>query len=182
VNNGTAQVVAKEPGGRSLVLLQLVERPVGRTIQDVALRSMDGAGFRAASGGRTVINGLDGFVGTYIGELQNLGRVVVRAAHIALERRVLLLAGLSPSEEYERAEPSFVKTINSFKPLSRSDAEAIVPNRIDLYTAREGDTWQSIAERQGGGAVKPATLAIMNGRAVNDQPRAGERLKIVVAG
>jgi len=30
--------------------------------------------------------------------------------------------------------------------------------------------------------VKASTLAIMNGHAVNDQPRAGERLKIVVAG
>jgi predicted Zn-dependent protease len=182
VNNGTAQVVAKEPGGRSLVLLQLVDRPVGQNIQDIALRSMTGAGFRAASGGRTVINGLDGFVGTYMGELQNLGRVVVRAAHVALDRRVLLLAGISPTDDYERAEPSYVKTINSFKPLSRSDAEAIAPNRIDLYTARQGDTWQSIAERQGAGLVKPSTLAIMNGHDVNDQPRAGERIKIVVAG
>jgi hypothetical protein len=30
--------------------------------------------------------------------------------------------------------------------------------------------------------VKPTTLAIMNGHAVTDQPRPGERIKIVVAG
>ena len=30
--------------------------------------------------------------------------------------------------------------------------------------------------------MKASTLAIMNGHAVNDQPRPGERLKIVVAG
>jgi predicted Zn-dependent protease len=182
VNNGTSQVAAKEPGGRSLVLLQLVDRPVGQNIQDIALRSMNGAGFRAASGGRTVINGLDAFVGTYLGELPNFGRVVVRAAHVALDRNVLLLAGIAPSDDYERAEPNFVKTINSFRSLSRSDAEAIRPNRLDLYTAREGDTWQSIAEHQGAGVVKATTLAIMNGRAVNEQPRAGELIKIVVAG
>ena len=76
----------------------------------------------------------------------------------------------------------FTTTIHSFKPLSRSEAEGIAPNRVDLYTARAGDTWQSIAERQGGRVVKPATLAIMNGHAVNDQPRPGERIKIVVAG
>ena len=80
----------------------------------------DGAGFRAASGGRTIINGLDGFVGTYHGRAAELGRVVVRAAHVALERDVsCFLAGIAPSDDYERAEPSFIKTINSFKPLSR---------------------------------------------------------------
>jgi predicted Zn-dependent protease len=66
--------------------------------------------------------------------------------------------------------------------LSRGEAEGVRPNRIDLYTAREGDTWQSIADRVGRGLAKPATLAIMNGHAIDDQPRAGERLKIVVAG
>jgi predicted Zn-dependent protease len=181
VNNGPAQVVAKEPEGPALMLLQIVERPIGRHIQDVALRSMDAAGFRVTSGGRTYINNLDAYVGTYAGALQNLGRVLVRAAHVGLDRDVLLVAGIAPTDRYGRAEPIFVRTINSLKPLSRAEAEAIAPNRIDLYTARQGDTWQSIAERQGG-LVKATTLAIMNGYAVNDQPQAGERIKIVVGG
>jgi len=182
VNNGQRQVVAKEPGGDTLLLLQPVQQPIGRSIQEVALRSMDSAGFRAASGGRTTINGLDAFVGTYEGALQDLGRVTVRAAHIALDRDVLLVAGIAPQQTYDRVEPTFIKSINSFRPLTRAEAEAIRPNRIDLYTARAGDTWQSIAERAGRGVIKPSTLAIMNGHAVNDQPRPGERLKIVVAG
>jgi len=182
VNNGQTQVVAKEPGGRPLLLLQTVTRPIGRTIQEVALRSMAGAGFRATAGGTTSINGLNAYVGSYLGTLQNLGRVEVRAAHVVLNRDVFLLAGIAPVDEYARAEPVFLKTVNSFKPLSRSEAESIAPNRVDLYTARSGDTWQSIAERQGGRVVKPTTLAIMNGHTVTDQPRPGERLKIVVAG
>lgn len=59
---------------------------------------------------------------------------------------------------------------------------ALNPDRIDLYTARQGDTWASIAERVGKGIIKPSTLAIMNGRAAGDQPRPGDRLKTVVAG
>ena len=51
-----------------------------------------------------------------------------------------------------------------------------------LNIAREGDSWESIAERQGKGFVKPTTLAIMNNHGVNDPPRPGECLKIVVAG
>jgi predicted Zn-dependent protease len=82
---------------------------------------------------------------------------------------------------YEREEQAFSKTIESFRELSRADAEAVRPNRIDLYTARAGDTWQSLSERDKG-LAKATTLAIMNGHAVNDQPRPGERLKIVVVG
>jgi predicted Zn-dependent protease len=82
---------------------------------------------------------------------------------------------------FQREEPSFSRTIASFRPLTRAEAENIRPNRIDFYTARQGDTWQAIAERSGG-IVKPSTLAIMNGHTVGEQPRPGERLKIVVAG
>jgi predicted Zn-dependent protease len=182
VNNGQTQVIAKEPGGRTLLLLQTVNRPIGRTIEEVALRSMASAGFRVSSGGSTTINGLEAFVGTYGGTLQDLGRVEIRAAHIVVNRDVFFLAGIARADEYARADSSFSRTLNSFRPLGRAEAEAIAPNRVDLYTARAGDTWQSIAERQGGHVVKATTLAIMNGHAVAEQPRPGERIKIVVAG
>jgi predicted Zn-dependent protease len=52
---------------------------------------------------------------------------------------------------------------------------------VDLYVVREGDTWQSIAERSGG-AIKPATLAVMNNATPATQPKPGTRIKIVVRG
>jgi predicted Zn-dependent protease len=182
ITNGQTEVVAKEPGTKSLMLLQPVQRPVGRTIDDVALLSMQRAGFRLVDGSRTTINGLEAFVGTYTGSLQNMGRVEMRAAHIVKARDVYLLAGIAPPDAYDQSQPAFTKTIQSFRELSRAEAEGVRANRIDFYTARQGDTWQSIAERPSKGLIKASTLAIMNGHAVNDQPRPGERLKIVVAG
>ena len=182
VNNGQAQVVAKEPGGTSLMILQLVQAPQGRPLQDVALQSMQRAGFRPLSGGETMINGLAAFVGTYEGSLPDLGRVRVRAAHIGQDRSVFLMVGASGLESYEKTETTFSQSINSFRSLTPAEAEGVQPNRISLYSARAGDTWQSIAEHQGKGIVKATTLAIMNNHAVNDQPRPGERLKIVIAG
>ena len=182
VNNGQTQVVAKQPSADAFIVLQMVERPLGRTIEDIALGAMQSAGFGAAGGGRTTINGLDAFVGTYQGSLQELGRVDVRAAHVVHDRNVFMIAGIAPAQGYARVEREFASSIRSFRPMTRSEAEGIRPNRIGLYTAQSGDTWQAIAERQGKGVVKATTLAIMNGHAVNDQPRPGERLKIVVAG
>jgi predicted Zn-dependent protease len=48
---------------------------------------------------------------------------------------------------------------------------------------RPGDTWQSIAQRAGETAgIKPSTLAIMNNYEPSQQPRPGDRIKIVVEG
>jgi len=76
----------------------------------------------------------------------------------------------------------FNDAIRSFRALDRDEADHILPNRVDLYTAREGDTWQRIAQGVGKGFVKASTLAIMNNHTVADQPRPGEKIKIVVAG
>lgn len=182
ITNSETQVVAKEPGNETFMILQLLERPQGRNLEEIALRHMSQSGYRATDGAQTTINGLNAFVGTYQGTASGLGRVLVRAAHIVNGRNTYLLGGLAKPEVFQRLERDFTATIRSFRPLGREEADDIRPNRIDLYVARSGDTWQSIAERVGKGLVTARTLAIMNNHAVTDQPRPGERIKIVVAG
>ena len=126
--------------------------------------------------------GVDWCAGVYQGAIQDLGRVRIRAAHIVHDRSVYFAAGVAPIDIFDRMDPAFWQSLRTFRPLSRAEAESVRPNRIRLYVARTGDTWQSIAERESRGLAKPSTLAIMNGHAVTDQPRPGERLKIVVAG
>jgi predicted Zn-dependent protease len=180
--NSPRQVVGRQKGADVFLILELVDKPVGRNIEEVALNNMERSGFRAISGSRSSINGLDAFLGTYQGTVQGLGAVGVRAAHITHNRQIYLFAGLTPARAYDRVEPTLTSSLRTFRPLSDGEAANIRPNRLRLYTAREGDTWQSITERQSGGIVKPDTLAIINGRRVAEPPRAGERLKIVVAG
>ena len=182
ISNGKTQVVGQEPGGGAAVIVQLVDKPQGQSVEEIANNSMRSAGFKRMEGGRQSINGLDAYLGTYEGRMQDLGQVRVRAAHIVHQSFVFLVAGVAPLDRYARAESAFVSSIQSFRALSRDEAVNIRPNRIDFYTARPGDTWQSIAERQSGGNLKASTLAIMNGYPVNQQPKAGERLKIVVSG
>jgi len=181
IQNSPQQVVAKAPGADIFMLLQLVKQPRGRNIEEIALNSMGDAGFRPVQGGRTTINGLDAFVGVYQGQIDGLGAVATRAAHIAHNKNVFIVAGLVSQRVFEQADGAFSTSIRSFRPLSAAEAEEIRPNRIDFYVVRAGDTWASIAER-GGGAIKPATLAVMNGAAPESAPQVGARIKIVVGG
>ena len=117
----------------------------------------------------------------YQGQIEGLGAVVMRAAHIMYDGAVYMVAGLAASSTFQQADGAFVDSIRSFRRLSAAEAENIQPDRVDLYVVRAGDTWQSIAERSGG-AVTPATLAIMNKSTPGSQPQPGTRIKIVVSG
>jgi predicted Zn-dependent protease len=180
VANSPRQVVAKAPGTDVFVLLQLVSKPQGPTTLEVATASMGGAGFRPLEGERTTINGLEAHVGLYQGQVQGLGEVVSRAAHIRHNNAYYLVAGLVSSHVFRQVDATFLASIRSFRPLSAAEAEGIRPQRVDLYVVRAGDTWASLAERSAG-AVKPASLAVMNHAAPSSQPAVGTQIKIVVA-
>ncbi|MBA2301495.1 MAG: LysM peptidoglycan-binding domain-containing protein [Acidobacteria bacterium] len=70
---------------------------------------------------------------------------------------------------------------NQFQAAQQPFVASIRPNRIDIYTVRNGDTWQALAARSGD-LVKPATLAIINNYEPNQPPRAGDTIRIVVEG
>jgi predicted Zn-dependent protease len=181
IANGPQQVVAQAPDGDALMLLRGVEQPQGQTIQEIAGNSMETAGFRATEGAAATISGLDAYLGVYQGQIEGLGAVTMRAAHIRNDDQIYLVAGIASPDGFRQADGAFLSSVRSFRELSEAEAEAIHPDRVDLYIVRTGDTWQSIAESSGG-VVTPATLAIMNQATLATQPQAGARIKIVVSG
>ncbi len=181
IENSPQQVVAKAPGAEVYMMLEVIEKPAGGNIQDIAVAHMREAGFRAVQGERTTINGLEAYIGSYQGQVEELGAVGARAAHIRHDGSVYLIVGLTDVDTFPQADRAFTSAIRSFRTLSAAEAEDIRPSRVDFHVVRAGDTWQSIAERSGGG-VTPATLAVMNKMAPGSQPAVGARIKIVVAG
>jgi predicted Zn-dependent protease len=181
IQNTKTQVLAKAPERENYMMLQLVQNPAG-SVEQIAQTGMANAGFRQLNGQRSDINGLDAYIGTYQGNLQGLGNVVVAAAHVVHERNVYVLAGLAPPNQFENAQREIASSIRSFRSMTRQEAAGIRPNRVDVYTVRSGDTWRAIAERTGEGTVKPATLAIMNNYDPGQEPRVGDRIKVVVIG
>jgi predicted Zn-dependent protease len=180
IQNTRTQVAAKAPEQEMYLLLQLVPNAQG-SLEQIAVGSMQNAGFRQLNGQRTSINGLDAYVGTYQGAMQGLGNVGTLAAHILHQQNVYLLAGIAPANAFQSAQQEFTQAIRSFRPLSASEAENVRPNRVDIYTVRGGDTWEEISKRTGG-LIKPSTLAIMNNYQPGEAPRSGDRIKVVVEG
>jgi predicted Zn-dependent protease len=179
VQNSPTQVVARAPDGNAVVFLQLVEQPQGRNLEQIAANDMRQSGLRIVEGGQTTINGLDAYVGTFQGRMQNVGDVVLRVAWIAHGRRVFRIAGMAPAQGYRQVEAPIGASLRSFRPLQENEARDIRPNVVALHTVRRGDTWQGIASGPGANIVTPATLAVLNGFSPNEQPREGDRIKIV---
>jgi predicted Zn-dependent protease len=181
VQNTPSQVAAKAPGADVFMVLQLVQNPQGRNLQEIAVNSMRNAGFQPVEGAPARINNLDAFIGVYQGQAENGATFGARAAHIAYDQKVYIIVGLAPAELFRQADTAISASIRTFRSISAAEAEDIRPSRVDLYVVRAGDTWASIAERSGG-LIKPAALAVMNNSAPGTAPAVGSRIKIVVSG
>jgi predicted Zn-dependent protease len=177
VMNSDEQVVARRSESENVAMLLQLDSGTG-PIQQMAPASMAKAGWREVSGERTTINGLEAYVGTYQGTMNNTP-VTIRAAHVRAGQQVYVVAGVAPTSEFNSSAQTFTRSIETFRTLSREEADRIQPNRVDFYTVRSGDTWESLSRAAG---VKASTLAIMNGSDPATAPRPGERIRLVVTG
>jgi predicted Zn-dependent protease len=182
ITNSDEQVVAQEPGNKVFMVLRTIEPRVGRSLDQIAQQHMRESGYQAVDLTQATIGGMQAVVGTYQGSASGIGKVTARGAHVVLGRSTFFIGGIAPPDVYPRLSADFDRAIQSFRQMSQDEANAVEPNLLDLYAAREGDTWQSIAQRAGKGLVTATTLAIMNDHAIDEQPKPGTRLKIVVAG
>jgi predicted Zn-dependent protease len=181
VVNRPQQVVSKAPDADVYEILQLVPQAPAGSVEDAAVANMQKAGLRLVRGERATIGGLDAHVGEYEGQIEGLGEVRSRAAHIRHGDSVYMIAGLGAPQTFDRFDRAITSSLRSFRTLSAGEADAIKPSRIALATVRAGDTWQSLAARSDG-AVTPAALAAMNHAAAGSPPPAGAQIKVVVAG
>jgi predicted Zn-dependent protease len=192
LTNTPQAVLAQEPGTEHYMVLQEVEQPRllrpgsggqgGQSIGDAAVAAMRSAGYSVVDGRMERINGLEAHVGLYRGNAEDVGKVLMRAAHVVIGRQFYVVAGFAPEAEFERVDRDILAAAQTFRQLSQAEASRVRPNQIDFYVVRAGDSWQSIAARQGRSFVNAATLAIMNDREVNVQPQPGDRVKIIVEG
>ena len=81
INNGKEQVVAKNPSADEYMVLQMIERVQGRSLDEVADRQMSKMGWKPRSRSATKVNGLDAVLGIYDGSVSKLGSVTAHVLH-----------------------------------------------------------------------------------------------------
>ena len=79
---------------RAIIVLGAPQRRSDLDLEETARRSMENAGFSSLHGQASTINNRPAWVGFYTGRLQDLGVVVVEAAHVVLGDHVYLVAGV----------------------------------------------------------------------------------------
>lgn len=182
IENGKTEVVATAPGDeKAAMVLRLVDRPEGASLEATATEALRKDGFDLLRGGPYTVNGLTAFAGTYESTVEDGTIVRLEATHVLYNGRVFMIGGMTPRSQYSARRDTFTSTIASFSPIGREEAARITPNRLAFETAREGDTWDAIARRTGN-RIKPRSLAVLNGAAPESAPAPGARIKVVVAG
>ncbi|MDA1306284.1 MAG: M48 family metalloprotease [Acidobacteria bacterium] len=181
VNNGAQQVAAMpEAENQQRVLLLEVVESGGRSPAQAGRARMQEAQLIERAGENVTINGLQAFVGVFSGGTGNEA-IVARVAFISHGGRLYQVAGVASQNAFSQADPDFRETIGSFRGLSAAEADRVQPARLDFYTARSGDTWESLAKRSDG-TVSASALAIMNGAQPSSRPAVGARVRVVIGG
>lgn len=127
---------------------------------------------------RTTINGLEAVILPAQAQTQNgLVEVTVAAYRFGPET-IYHFVSLAPSGASNTLTPLF----RSVRRLSESEAASLRPRRIEVITARSGDTVSSLSGRMAVEDLKQDWFTMLNARDPAQPIRAGERLKLVVYG
>jgi predicted Zn-dependent protease len=79
------------------------------------------------------------------------------------DKRGYVVYGYTDPSSFDAARPEFNRIIKSFRFLSESDIAGIHPPKLRVVTAKPGETWDSLAERELGKARLGDKLAVYNG-------------------
>ena len=127
INRKQGALVARAPDSPRFIVLGAPDNCSESPLDEAARKSMHGAGFSALHGQAAEINGLHAWVGFYTGRLQDLGVVIVEAAHVVQDGRIYVIAGVAPWAAYETARHEFFDVINSFGSDPGAEGVQLVP-------------------------------------------------------
>ena len=97
------------------------------------------AGYSVIDGSHDTLSGLDAHIGVYRGSLSGVGKVVMRAAHVAMGRQVFVFAGFAPRVSSVKWIANRPGTEDVSRAQAR-EASQVRPNRLTYYTVKAGAT------------------------------------------
>ena len=179
INNESDLLSASHPQKEYHIQMMVQDMGKRMTADQLARLIAQKNNLREISGSATRINGLEAYVGTYQGNVQQLGVIGIKGGFIIHGDKIYSLLGFCPAQEFKNAENFFTTTIYSFRELTLQEAEKIKPARIRLYVVQKGDTFETIASKTGESREEAKTLALMNGFNASDTPPVGKKIKVI---
>ena len=96
---------------------------------------------------------------------------------IAYNGVIYQLVGISPEKKFQKFESVFRQSVNSFRPLTRTERSSFTITRLRLARAKQGESLQSFITRTGC-IWTDAEVAAANGISTNATLKDGQLLKI----
>ncbi|MCL5776358.1 M48 family metalloprotease [Limibaculum sp. FT325] len=122
------------------------------------------------------INGLPAARGVLPVALQN-GTYDALLVAIRMDGTIYRFTGLAPRGS--RALNDMAVAANSFRRLSAAERSAIKARRVGIVTVGRADTAESLGQRMAVDALPVERFRVLNGLRPGEQPRPGERVKLV---
>src|SRR5436190_22944131 len=178
VENTRTAVLAMDPQKAAQMQLSVAKAPAGTTAVPYA-RGLAQQGMVPERSEETMINGSRAFVGTYVIRGEN-GPLAAEAAFIEYRNQIFEIVGVT--SDFRRYGDIFDRSIRTFTRLTDQRILRAQPDRLRVYTAKEGDTLSMLARRNNNPRVPADQLAILNRLAIDAPITPGRLVKIVEKG
>jgi predicted Zn-dependent protease len=95
------------------------------------------------------------------------------------ERAYLFVAAVRGQASLETHDPRFLEVIRSFRPITAAERKLAEPLRLDIISAKQGQTMADLARRSKLPGNAEASLRLLNNLYPVGEPSPGDRIKIV---
>ena len=182
VQNSKKAVVSAPASGDAAIQLTLAEAPEGTSPREYARSLAEQSGVELLEGENTRINGYRAFIGTYRFQDSQGNRLIGLAAFIDFRGRLYQILGLAPNQSFSKYARTFEDSLTSFSRLRDQNLLNVQPDRLQIRTARRGQTLGQIARDANNPRMNAEALSRLNRIDVDQTLRAGTLVKVIKAG
>ncbi len=125
---------------------------------------------------RTTVNGIPAAYGSARVNNGNSQVDLVVFAYEFTNDRAYHFTAITPAGRGE----TFTSMFRSMRRVSTSEANAVIPRRIDVVTVRRGDTVSGLARRMAYNDARERRFRVLNGLGANEGLIAGQKVKLIV--
>ena len=175
VANQPTQLIAASPEQNALLRVTIAQATTSRSPQEFMEQN-----YGQISSGRAISGGEEGYTGitridSPFGQQQQARISVIFQGNQAYQ----FLSVAQTPQILQQYDAEMIATAESVRNLRRDESEFASARKIKLVTARQGDTFEKLAENSPIENHAVDQLRLLNGMFPDGEPTAGQRIKIV---